>query len=143
MPSQTDRGDVIHIGLDSEIDCPIEIEFVKSHKDIRHPPKLDVSEVDGLAPLLLQPRDDICINGSTEDVLTILWIGNPAGLGTAEDCSTPRLDSKRESQGVNFAGGCPDVISPLLNYVKEIEEDDHLGRGDERGFEVDTHGSRR
>jgi len=81
-------------------------------------------------------------------VLAVRWIGDPAGLATAEYGGVRPLKSEREPSWVNFAGSSaqPDANAGVclslirVGDVEEIEKDDHFGAGDEPPFKIDTYG---
>ena len=73
-------------------------------------------------------------------MLAILWIGDPAGLRGIEDSVLPSLDSERESIRIYASGGSLEAPMAILVEIDVVQEDDDLGRGDERALEVDAHG---
>lgn len=81
-------------------------------------------------------------------MLAVCWIGDPAGLATAEDGGVRPFKSEREPSWVNFAGSNaqPDAsvgvwLSMIrVGDVEEIEKDDNFGTGDEPPFKIDTYG---
>ena len=81
-------------------------------------------------------RTDRC----AKDVLAILWIGNPASLRAVEDSVRPSLDIERESVRVNVTSSSDDAPVVVLVEFDAVEEDDNLGRSDERALEVNAYG---
>lgn len=76
-------------------------------------------------------------------MLTVCWIGDPAGLNTAVDTgSGGRLDSESEPSFVNITGSGANTTSflPFAMDVKEIEKNENIGRGDELPGERDEYG---
>src|SRR6266702_1676521 len=79
-------------------------------------------------------------NRCAKDVLAILWIGNPASPRAVEDSVRPSLDIERESVHVDITSSGNDAPVAVLVEFNAVEEDDDLGRSDERTLKVNAHG---
>src|SRR6266702_1818466 len=79
-------------------------------------------------------------NRCAEDALAILWIGNPASTRAVEDSVRPSLDIERESVHVDVTSSGNDAPVAVLVEFNAVEEDDNLGRSDERTLKVNAHG---
>ena len=84
------------------------------------------------------PRTNRC----AENVLAILWIGNPASLRGVEVSVRPSLDIERKSFRIDVTSSSNDTPVGFLVEFEVIEEDDDLGRSDERALKVDADGFR-
>ena len=139
MPSRS-----LHLdSLDAQILLAVNVEKVQGDKDGGILPEHDRAKRDVLALMMLRLGDGTNVHrvdGRAEDVLAILWMGDPAGLSTVEDRVSPGLDMERESIYVNVTGAHVETPVAVLVKVDEVEEDDNFGRGDKPALKVDMHG---
>jgi len=147
VTDQAGHGDTIDVGVDAKISFAVYVEKVQRDENGGILPEFDFVERDVHVVFVLRLGNGTtlkvhCADGRAENVLAILWIGDPASLCGVEVCVSPRFYMEREPVHVNAAGSHAEAPVVVRVEVDEVQEYNDLGRGDKPALKVDAHGRR-